>query len=236
MKVAIMQPYFVPYIGYFQLINYVDLFVVYDNIEYTKKGWFARNRILQSGESEMISLPIAKGPDDAFVVNRRLADSFHQKDKIKLKNKLQENYRKAPFFKETMQVVEEIWDCPATNLFDFIYSSLCITTKHLSINTPIKISSEIDIDHNLRAEQKVLAICENLGATAYVNPIGGVELYSAETFQQKNIELKFLKANNFGYAQFSGHDYVPFLSILDIMMFNDLEQIKHYLNHEFILQ
>jgi hypothetical protein len=235
MKVAIMQPYFVPYIGYYQLIRFVDLFVVYDNIEYTKKGWFARNRILKNGEAELIGLTIAKGPDNAHVVDRYLADTFHSKDKIKLKNKIQEQYRKAPFFNETMPVINDILACDANNLFEFIFNSLKITTGHLGITTPMVRSSEIAIDHSLRSENKVLAICEALGAKQYVNPIGGVDLYSRERFQQKDIELSFLKANNIEYSQ-AGDPFIPFLSIIDVMMYNSLDKITDYLTQEFTIQ
>jgi hypothetical protein len=236
MKVAIMQPYFVPYIGYYQLLNYVDLFIVYDNIEYTKKGWFARNRILKNGEPELISLSIAKGPDNAHVVDRYLADTFHSKDKIKIKNKIQELYRKAPYYNETMVVLNSILECEANNLFEFIFNSLKITTAHLRITTPMIASSQIAIDHSLRSEAKVLALCEAVNAKQYVNPIGGLELYSRDHFNQRNIDLTFLKANNIVYDQSPSHPFVPFLSIIDVMMYNSIDKISAYLNHEFTIQ
>ncbi len=84
MKLAIMQPYFFPYIGYFQLINTVDEFVVYDNIEFTKKGWINRNRILVNGKDEYITLPIKKDSDFLHVKDRFLAETW-SKDSAKMK-------------------------------------------------------------------------------------------------------------------------------------------------------
>ena len=83
MKLAIMQPYFFPYIGYFQLIKSVDEFVIYDNIQYTKKGWINRNRILVNGTDYLISLPLKKDSDYLNVVDRQLAESW-EKDRTKL--------------------------------------------------------------------------------------------------------------------------------------------------------
>ena len=231
-----MQPYFVPYIGYYQLIQFVDVFVVYDNIEYTKKGWFSRNRILKNGEPELISLPLAKGPDNAHVLDRFLADTFHNKDKIKLKNKIQELYRKAPYFNQTIAVINTIFESESNNLFEFIFNSLKITTNYLQITTPMVRSSLIDIDHSLRSEDKVLAICDFLKADQYVNPIGGLNLYSRDRFKQKDIELSFLKANNIIYSQNIAHPFVPFLSIIDVMMYNPLDNIVEFLNQEFTIQ
>ncbi len=100
MKVAIMQPYFLPYIGYFQLINAVDKFVIYDNIEFTKKGWINRNRILVNGKDEFISLPITKASDFLHANQRYLASNF-ENEKNKILRKIKESYRKAPYFKIT---------------------------------------------------------------------------------------------------------------------------------------
>ena len=85
MKVAIMQPYFLPYIGYLQLLNSVDKFILYDDIEYTKKGWINRNRIV---DGEIITLPLKKDSDYLNVVERRLSDDW-RKQKTKLLNKIE---------------------------------------------------------------------------------------------------------------------------------------------------
>lgn len=228
MKLAIMQPYFMPYIGYFQMIAAVDTFVIYDNIEYTKKGWINRNRILKNGEPDTISLPLAKGSDFATVINRDLAATFHSKDKIKLYQKIKELYRKAPFFEETMPLMDAVFGCQHHNLFDFIHFSIAQVCQHLDISTRFIVSSTIDIDHHQKGQDKVLSICKAVGASTYINAIGGLDLYSAESFQKDNIQLLFIKTSFPSYPQFS-HDFVPWLSIIDVLMFCGKQQTQSQL-------
>lgn len=222
MKLAIMQPYFFPYIGYFQLIRAVDQFIVYDNIQYTKKGWINRNRFLQNGKDVMFSVPLKKDSDLLDVRDREIAADF-KKDKFL--NQLKEAYRRAPFFTQTFPMVEQIVRYEERNLFRFIHNSIVKTCEYLSIGTKILISSSIPIDHSLKNQDKVLALCAAVGATTYVNAIGGMELYTKEPFRVKGVELKFVKSKPFDYPQF-GNEFVPWLSIIDVMMFNSLDTIQ----------
>lgn len=211
-----MQPYFLPYIGYWQLIAAVDAFVVYDNIKYTKKGWINRNRFLRNGVEAAFSLPLRKDSDFLHVNQRSLADSFGRSE---LLNRFREAYRKAPEFTSVMPVVEEIILNPASNLFDYIFASIQMICEFLEIQTPLVASSTIDCDHSLKSGERVQAICHALSANTYVNPAGGLELYSKEDFAARGIDLKFLRALPFQYQQ-SGNPFVPWLSILDVLMFN----------------
>ena len=223
--VAIMQPYFFPYIGYFQLIASVDQFIVYDNIKYTKKGWINRNRMLQNGADVMFSLPLKKDSDSLDVVERELAADFNRD---KLLNQFKGAYRRAPYFEQTFPLIEQIVRHEDANLFRFIHHSIIKTCEHLDIKTEIKISSGIAIDHTLHSQDKVLALCEAVGASTYVNASGGMDLYSKEMFRERNIELKFIKSKPFEYTQF-GTEFVPWLSIIDLMMFNSVESIQDQL-------
>jgi hypothetical protein len=225
--IGIMQPYFLPYIGYFQLMYAVDKMVIYDNIQYTKKGWINRNRILVNCQPEYISIPLAKGSDYDFVVERNLSADWIQ-HKQKLKNRIRESYRKAPHFEIIYNQIEHILDFENFNLFNFLYNSLQEINKLLGIQTEILFSSEIAIDHSLRSEEKVKAICQALEATTYVNPIGGKNLYDPERFKKSGLELQFIQAQFQEYSQFNC-TFVPWLSIIDVLMFNDLEYIKHHI-------
>ena len=229
MRLAIMQPYFMPYIGYFQLINSVDKFVIYDNIQYTKKGWINRNRILANGKDQLITLPIKKDSDYLNVVERELSESW-DKDKSKMLNVIKASYNKAPYFQETFELISKCLNNPEANLFRFIYDSIVLINDHLEIKTPIVISSTIDADHALKSQDKVLSLCKEQNADVYINSIGGVELYDKETFKQNNIKLNFIKSNPIQYKQFN-NEFVSWLSIIDVMMFNSKEQIKEYLNN-----
>jgi hypothetical protein len=221
MRLAIMQPYFFPYIGYFQLIAAVDLFIVYDNIKYTKKGWFNRNRLLQNGKDLMFSLPLKSDSDYLDVCERELAASFNRD---KLLGQFKEAYRRAPYFAQTFPLVEQIVRYEDTNLFRFLHHSIVKTCEHLGIDTEIRVSSGIAIDHDLKNQDKVLGLCKAVDASTYVNAIGGIELYSKETFREQGIDLKFIRSKPFEYPQF-GDAFVPWLSIIDVMMFNSREEI-----------
>ena len=226
-----MQPYFFPYIGYFQLIAAVDKFIVYDNIKYTKKGWINRNRMLQNGKDEVFSLPLKSASSYLNVCERELAADFNRD---KLLNQFKGSYSRAPYFAQTLTLIEQIVLHHDTNLFRFLHHCIIKTCEYLGIATEIRISSGIAIDHDLKNQDKVLALCAALGASTYVNAIGGRELYSKETFRERGVELKFIQSKPFEYPQF-GDEFVPWLSIVDVMMFNSVETIKESLVMKFEL-
>ena len=228
-----MQPYFMPYIGYFQLINSVDKFIIYDNIQYTKKGWINRNRILINGKDQLITLPIKKDSDYLNVVERKLSESW-EKDKNKTLNIIKASYSKAPYFEESYNLISKCLNNPEVNLFRFIYDSIILINEYLEIKTQIVISSTIDVDHTLKSQDKVLSLCKSQNADVYINSIGGIELYDKETFKQNKIELNFIKSTSFQYKQFN-NEFVSWLSIIDVLMFNSKEQIKEYLNNYILI-
>lgn len=226
-----MQPYFFPYIGYYQLIGAVDVFVIYDNIKYTKKGWINRNRMLQNGKDVMFSLPLKSDSDSLNVCERELAADFKRD---KLLNQFKGAYHRAPYFSQTYPLIEEVVRYGNSNLFRFLHHSITRTCEHLGIPTEIRISSGIAIDHSLKNQDKVLALCTALGADAYLNPIGGTELYSKESFCERGIDLKFIQSEPFEYPQF-GDAFLPWLSIIDVMMFNSLDAIRACLSSRYKL-
>jgi len=234
MKIAIMQPYFMPYIGYFQLINSVDQFVIYDNIQFTKKGWINRNRILANGKETYISLPLKKDSDFLDVKDRVLAGTW-QKERKKMLNIIAVSYKKAPFFNEVFPILEKIINFDDHNLFNFLLNSLREVLGFLKISTPVVVSSSLKTNNELKSQDKVIDICEQLAAKVYLNSIGGVELYNRLQFKQCNIELEFLKTSSFQYSQFK-NEFLPWLSIIDVLMFNPVEEIKNFLDtgYEFI--
>ena len=226
-----MQPYFFPYIGYFQLIESVDLFIVYDNIKYTKKGWINRNRMLKNGSDEIFSLPLKKDSDYLDVRDRELAESF---ERVKWLNKIKGAYQSAPYFKEIFPLIEQIVLYQENNLFGFIFNSILKICEYLEIETRIQISSEIEIDCGLKGQDKVLSICEMVDANTYINSIGGVELYSKEAFQLRGIELTFIQSKPFEYEQFN-NKFVPWLSIIDVLMFNSIDTVRHSIKSNYQL-
>jgi hypothetical protein len=207
MNVAIMQPYFLPYLGYWQLLVASDVFVLYDNIQFTKKGWFHRNNILMYGEKKLFTLPLKQGSDYLNVVDRYLADDAAGAIK-RILAQLKQSYRKAPYFDMAYPIIEKCFCYPQTNLFYFTEHSIQLLCQYLDIDCRIIRSSDISIDHN--------------------NAIGGVELYSDNSFKRSGVELYFLQSGLPAYQQF-GNEFVPYLSVIDLMMFNSQYQLKDML-------
>ena len=227
MKLAIMQPYFLPYIGYFQLLNAVDEFVVYDNIEFTKRGWIQRNRILVNGSASMFSLPLKKASDYLDIRERQLSNSF-SRERVSILRRIESAYSKSPYFVSVIPVIEQCFNYENLNLFKFIYNSLLVVCKYLSIATEIRISSELASDHDLKGQDRVISICQGLLADHYINAINGRVLYRKEAFAEKGIQLSFIKSEPIVYPQFD-NEFVPSLSIIDVMMFNRVGKIQEYL-------
>ncbi len=231
MTVAIMQPYIFPYLGYFQLLAAVDTFVLYDNIQYTKKGWINRNRILEGGHAALFTLPIASASDYLDVRDRELAPDYAPQ---KLLARVAGAYRKAPYFKQTMELLDEALTCPERNLFGYLHQALRLTAAHLGVDTEIRVSSTIPVDHTLKGQSRVLAICDELGATTYVNPIGGVDLYSRQDFASHGTHLEFLRLLPLEYAQ-GAHEFVPNLSIIDVLMHNPIDVVQRWVSTHYEL-
>jgi hypothetical protein len=229
MRLAIMQPYFLPYIGYFQLIASVDLFVIYDRIKYTKKGWINRNRMLVNGADAVFSLPLKKDHDALDVVDRTLAADF---DRARLCQQIRGAYGRAPYFADTFALVEHIVQHPDNNLFGYLHHSLLVLCRHLAIATEIRVSSTVAIPAATKGQDKVMALCDALGASTYRNSIGGLELYNGQGFQRAGVTLEFIRARPWEYPQF-GQPFVPWLSILDVLMFNPLAQVQERIHSGF---
>ena len=213
--VGIMQPYFLPYIGYYQLLNYCDTFVVYDDIEYTKKGWINRNRFQLNGEARTFSLNLKSASDYLAIRERSLADNF---DRSKLLRLVEAAYRKAPCFDELVDFLRPVVLFESNNLFSYLENSIQQVCLHLGITTKIVRSSELEIDTGIRGQERVLEICDVLGAEKYINPIGGLDLYDRQSFMDRGIDLKFIKSRLTPYSQ-GNFEFVPALSVVDQIAF-----------------
>ena len=231
MKTAIMQPYFLPYAGYFQLIETVDRFILCDDFQYTRHGWMTRNRFLRDGKDALFSLPIKNDSIWKQIREREIADSF---DGTQILNGFRNAYRKSPFFSQTMDLVESVVHFPRRNLFDFLQNSIISVCRHLNIKAPSGKTSEIPADSSLHKEERVIALCSAIGTNEYINSIGGRDLYSKEQFRTQNIKLSFLNSKPLVYRQFD-KEFVGSLSIVDALMFNPASSIRSYLQTEYEL-
>lgn len=226
MKVAIMQPYFIPYIGYWQLMNLVDKYVVYDDVNFINRGWINRNRILVNGNESYFNIPLI-GASQNKLINQISVNNNESLIKKNLRT-LEYAYKKAPYFKSIFPLAEKILCCQEQNLADYIMNSFHVLCEYLNIHTELFLSSSLEKNCNLKGEEKILSINKLLGATEYYNAIGGQSLYSKEIFKKEGIQLSFLKTEEIIYKQFD-NEFCPCLSIIDVMMFNSQEQILEFL-------
>jgi hypothetical protein len=222
MDVAVMQPYFFPYIGYFQLMSAADVFVLYDDVKYTKKGWINRNRTLRDGKEALLSLPLAKAPDHLEIRRREVAATFDPRAMLRM---LEAAYRGAPHFGPTFDLVERILLQDETNLFAFLHGSIRALAAHLGIRARILVSSEVPTAPGLRHQDRILALCAALGATRYVNAIGGTALYAPADFRDQGLDLRFIRSAPLVYDQGEG-PFVPWLSIIDVLMRNPPDTVR----------
>jgi hypothetical protein len=227
MKLAIMQPYFMPYIGYFQLIASVDKFVVYDDVSFIKGGWINRNNIKVQGQAKLITIPLQNGNSGVPIREVLIAGKKEYWSKKFLRT-VAESYSKAPYFEQIYPIFQE-WisskDESISQLNVRIIEDIC---SYLSLDIEIEKSSGIYSNADLSSVARVLDICKIEGATHYINAIGGRELYSHETFQREQIKLSFLQPVLNSYAQGKGA-FIKGLSILDVLMFNDAEEVRSML-------
>jgi len=225
-KLAVMQPYFFPYAGYFQLIMAVDTFVFYDDVCFIKGGWINRNRILIDGESKFLTIPCRKASQNKLI--NKIHHALDDKIRVKLINKVKSAYGNAPHFSKVFPVFEEVISSEYSLISELAIQSIRKTTNYLGLSKNFKISSETYDNRNLGGSERIVDICKKEKTTVYVNPIGGRELYDEYDFNMFGLELKFLQHELAEYPQFN-NKFVPGLSILDVLMFNSKPEIRSML-------
>lgn len=221
-----MQPYFVPYIGYWQLMNAVDKYVIYDDVNFIKGGWINRNRILINGKTNYFNIPMM-GASPNKLINEVNVNKDERLIRKNLRT-IEGAYKRAPYYQVVYPIIERIFKTEKENIAEFIYESFQIINDYLGIETELIMSSTLNKECSLKGEDKVLAICKELGATEYYNAIGGQKLYSFEDFRKHGIALKFVQTEKIVYEQF-GEEFKPDLSIIDVMMFNSSTEIRKML-------
>lgn len=228
MKIGIMQPYIFPYIGYFQLINAVDKFVIYDDVNFINKGWINRNRILNNGKESLFTIPLKEASQNKLI--NEIEVNWDDSWKSKFFKTLEQCYKKAPFYQAILPIIEQTLSLDDEVISKITESNLRLICEYLDINTEIVSSSVIYQNTGLKAQERILDICLQEKSTQYINPIGGLELYDKGYFEAKNIKLNFIKSSAVEYPQFK-NEFVPWLSMIDVLMFNSKEKIKDFLNN-----
>lgn len=226
MKVCVMQPYLFPYLGYWQMITAVDTFVVFDDVNYINKGWINRNNILVNGRAYLFTLPLDKASQNKLINEIDLGGDPKAREKIL--RTIQMSYKKAPFYSDVYPLVEKVFLNPQKNLALFLKDQFEAVFDFLDVKTKIILSSEVEKDNSLKGQDKILEICRKLDCDTYINTIAGEELYSYDAFAKQNMKLNFIRMKPVEYSQYKA-SFVPNLSFIDVMMFNDKDQIKDLL-------
>jgi hypothetical protein len=225
--VGIMQPYLFPYLGYFQLIRECDVFVWLDDVQYIKRGWINKNRILLGGNAHEFVFSVRKGAQKLSINERWYSESFPD-EAGKLLKTLHMAYHKAPLYEPGRELITRLLSTDERNVSEFNCGTLEALCAHLGITPEFTRSSRISGVSGLRGEERIMGIVKALDGDRYVNAIGGTSLYSYDQFARAGLTLKFLKSGDGRYAQF-GAAFVPHLSIVDVLMFTDSASLSRLL-------
>lgn len=221
-----MQPYFFPYLGYFQLMAEVDTFVIYDDVNFINRGWINRNQINLNGVAHLFTVPLKQASQNRLICDIDLADDALWRSKIV--KTIRQAYARSPQFERVFPLVEQIAQHSASNLADYLRHSLTRLRDHLGLATQIVDTSRHYENADLKARARIIDICRREQANTYVNAIGGLELYRRDDFEQHGMQLQFLKPALPHYAQ-AGKEFIAGLSIIDVLMCNDAATVTEML-------
>ena len=227
-----MQPYLFPYIGYFQLMHAADKFVILDDVNHIKRGWINRNRILVNGKDYLFSIPIKNASQNNLILECELSEDPWKQKFLKT---IEMNYKKSSEFEEVFPVISNIVNCQEKNLSRYIFYHFQKIFEFLQMEICVITSSSIYKTEHLKAQEKIIEICKKEKALYYINPIGGTELYDKKKFIAENIQLRFLKTNSILYKQ-NAEKFVPWLSIIDVLMFNTRQTIIEFLEQYTLIE
>jgi WbqC-like protein family len=234
-SVAVMQPYFFPYLGYLQLLAHVDVFVVYDDTQYVKQSWINRNRILEHGAPAYLTLPVASGSHRELICEKRLhAPRYHQR---KLLPRIRHAYHAAPQLDSLSAFLEPLFAGADETIASFNVRVLRALQELLGLRSRLVLASERAYPRCRTAQERVILICLEEGGARYVNPIRArsLGLYDQATFIEAGLELSYLSTNADIHYNQNGGPFVPDLSVIDVLMFNTPAQVRELLER-FVLR
>lgn len=225
MKIAIMQPYIFPYIGYFQMINAVDKFVFYDDVNFIKQGWINRNKILVSGQEHLFTVPLSKATSFKLIKDTMINEKLFNAWKIRFLQTLSQSYRRAPYFNVVYELVSVILSQPHTSISELAIASIKSVSHYMDLKTQFIISSQTYQNGELERQERLFDICRKENCFHYINALGGQKLYKKEDFQAQGIHLDFIKSSPLEYNQLN-KQFIPYLSVIDLLMFNNPDDIN----------
>jgi hypothetical protein len=231
MKIAIMQPYIFPYIGYFQLLNVVDKFIVYDDVSFIKQGWINRNYILANNKPLLFTIPIANLSSYKQINETKINLAVYQQWKTRFLKTVQYNYQKAPYFNPVFDGIRQVLDSNTDTLVTILLKNLQFVIDYLNLQTQLVPSSAVYNNNQLTGQERIIDICKKEQATCYYNLIGGKSLYNKTDFEQASVALKFITpSKNTNEAQVHMQEIHSQLSMIHILMQYSPERIQEQLS------
>ncbi len=234
-RIAIMQPYLFPYVGYFQLIKQVDQFVFFDNAQYIRRGYCNSNSILVNCDKFKFTLPVQKAPQKTPINHIQIHSETYTKWKDNFLTTIKHAYSQAPYYKTVIDLIEETFNQNSDLLSDISIKGIQSISKYLGTDTSFSKSSSIDYNQQQPAQFKIIEICQKNKADKYINMINGADLYDQEVFEKNGLELAFLNPTITEYNQpcdaFLGH-----LSIIDLLMRLSPDEINSHLEKSILQQ
>jgi len=234
MRLAIMQPYIFPYLGYFQLVVAADRFVFYDDAQFIKQGWINRNFILINNKPMRFTVPLAGASANRTIQQTMIHAVEFAVWRKKILKTLRQGYKKAPHFDTSYELVDKILHQEYSGIADLATESVVQITNYLGIESAFASSSLLKYNRKGNAQEKVISICQQQKANTYINPVGGAHLYRAKDFTDSGIDLLFLQSNCEPYKQ-GTPEFIPNLSIIDVLMHNSPTQIRSLLQQYILI-
>ncbi|WP_417371363.1 WbqC family protein [Gelidibacter japonicus] len=229
MKIAIMQPYLFPYLGYFQLINAVDTFIFYDDVNFIKRGWINRNQILVDNKAKLFTVPLKNASQNKLINEIEIV--IDEKWLSQFFKTIEQNYKKAPYFDETFQILSNVLKKDVQKISTLAMESVLQISNYLQLKTQFEVSSVTNSSSfGVGKAERLIAICKEKGSDWYINPSGGKELYQKDTFKKEGITLSFIENELVPYAQFE-NQFVKGLSMIDVLMFNSVDEVRKLLSN-----
>lgn len=225
---AVMQPYLFPYLGYFQLIAAADVFVLGDDLRYVRSGWVNRNRILHDHDARLIRFPLRKDAFELQINQRQLCSEFDDEAE-RLIGLITESYEQAPYFAQVMPLLERLIRFPQRNIALYAEHALREMCAYLHIVTPIMRSSDLILGSPVNKQERIIRMARTFEATTFITPEGGSVVYDRVHFAIHRLKVRFFRMGAVQYRQF-GQPFVANLSIIDVLMFNCIEQVQHMLS------
>lgn len=225
MRLAVMQPYLFPYIGYFKLIAATNKFVFYDDVNFIKNGWINRNRLELSGSIKYFTIPLVKQSSFKKILDTETAPHTVWRDGIR--ESIRHSYKKSPFFRQAIEIFDEA--TASSNIAEVAKNSVKLSASYIGLECDFIDSSTVYGNATLTGQERILDICARESAKTYINAPGGRELYDLTEFAKRGIALEFLDPNLPTYSRGTGCE-ISGLSILDLLMYHSSSDIKIMIN------